>query len=77
MRKKKKQKNSRIPQILGLTVLFVLLFIGWSMLGPQPEIPKPLSQAAADFKQNPKIKNIIDLTGEHLRCKSKDLTVVG
>lgn len=68
MRKKKKQKNSRIPQILGLTVLFVLLFIGWSMLGPQPEIPKPLSQAAADFKQNPKIKNIIDLTGEHAKA---------
>ena len=49
--RKKKQKKNRIPQILGLTVLFVLLFIGWNMLGPQPEIPKPISQAAEDFKK--------------------------
>ena len=56
-RKNKKQKKSRILLILGLTVLFVLLFIGWNMLGPQPEITKPLSQAAEDFKKNPKIKN--------------------
>ena len=60
--RKKKQKKSRIPQILGLTVVSVLLFIGWNMLGPQPEIPKPISQAAEDFKKNPKIENIIDLT---------------
>ena len=60
--RKKKQKKSRLPQILGLTVLFILLFIGWNMLGPQPEIPKPISQAAEDFKKNPKIENIIDLT---------------
>ena len=64
----KKPKKSRIPQILGLTILFVLLFIGWSMLGPQPEIPKPLSQAADDFKKNPKIKNVIDLTGEQAKA---------
>ena len=68
MRRKKKPKKSRIPQILGLTILFVLLFIGWSMLGPQPEIPKPLSQAADDFKKNPKIKNVIDLTGEQAKA---------
>ncbi len=48
MRKKKSLKKNRIPQILGLTLLFVLLFIGFSMLGPQPEIPKPISQAAED-----------------------------
>ena len=64
----KKPKKSRIPQILGLTVLFVLFFIGWSMLGPQPEIPKPISQAADDFKKNPKIKNVIDLTGEQTKA---------
>ena len=34
--RKKKQKKSRLPQIVGLTVLFILLLIGWSMLGPQP-----------------------------------------
>ena len=60
--RKKKQKKSRLPMILGLTVVFILLFTGWSMLGPQPEIPNPLSQAADDFKKNPKIKNVIDLT---------------
>ena len=68
MRRKKKPKKSRIPQILGLTILFVLLFIGWSMLGPQPEIPKPISQAVEDFKKNPKIKNVIDLTGEQAKA---------
>ena len=67
MRRKKKEKKSRIPQILGLTVLFVLLIIGWSMLGAQPEVPKPISQAAEDFKKNPKIKNVIDLTGEQAK----------
>jgi penicillin-binding protein 1A len=66
--RKNKQKKSRIPQIIGLTVLFVLLFIGWNMLGPQPEIPKPISQAAEDFKKNPKIKNVIDLTGEQAKA---------
>ena len=66
--RKKKQKKSRIPQILWLTILFVLLFIGWNMLGPQPEITKPLSQAAEDFKKNPKIKNVIDLTGEETKA---------
>ena len=66
--RKKKQKKNRIPQILGLTVLFVLLFIGWNMLGPQPEIPKPISQAAEDFKKNPKIENIIDLTGSQAKA---------
>lgn len=65
--RKKKQKKSRLPLIAGLTVLFVLLFIGWSMLGPQPEIPKPLTQAADDFKKNPKIKNVIDLTGNQAK----------
>ena len=59
MRKKKSPKKNRIPQILGLTIVFVLLFIGWNMLGPQPEIPKPISQAADDFKKNPKIENIM------------------
>ena len=49
--RKKKQKKSRLPQIVGLTVLFILLFIGWNMLGPQPEIPQPISQAADDFKK--------------------------
>ena len=68
MQRNKKQKKSRIPQILGLTVLFVLLFIGWNMLGPQPEITKPISRAADDFKKNPKIKNIIDLTGEQAKA---------
>ena len=68
MRKKKKPKKSRIPQILGLTVLFVLLIIGWSMLGAQPEIPKPISKAAEDFKKNPKIINVIDLTGEQAKA---------
>ena len=68
MRRKKKEKRSRIPQILGLTVLFVLLIIGWSMLGAQPEIPKPLTQAADDFKKNPKIENIIDLTGQQAKA---------
>ena len=66
--RKKKQKKSRLPQIVGLTVLFVLLFIGWNMLGPQPEIPKPISQAAEDFKKNPKIENIIDLTGSQAKA---------
>ncbi|MBR0292842.1 MAG: transglycosylase domain-containing protein [Acidaminococcaceae bacterium] len=65
--RKKKQKKSRLPQIVGLTVLFILLFIGWSMLGPQPEIPKPLTQAADDFIKNPKIKNVIDLTGNQAK----------
>ncbi len=65
--RKKKQKKSRLPQIAGLTVLFILLFIGWSMLGPQPEIPKPLTQAADDFIKNPKIKNVIDLTGNQAK----------
>lgn len=68
MRRKKKPKKSRIPQIIGLTVLFVLLIIGWSMLGAQPEVPKPISQAAEDFKKNPKIKNVIDLTGEQAKA---------
>ena len=68
MRRKKKPKKSRGPQILGLTVLFVLLIIGWSMLGAQPEVPKPISQAAEDFKKNPKIKNVIDLTGEQAKA---------
>ena len=68
MRKKKSLKKNRIPQIVGLTVLFILLFIGWSMLGPQPEIPKPISQAADDFKKNPKIENIIDLTGQQAKA---------
>ena len=54
--RKKKHKKSRLPQIVGLTVLFILLFIGFSMLGPQPEIPKPISQAADDFKKNLKLK---------------------
>ena len=66
--RKKKHKKSRLPQIVGLTVLFILLFIGWSMLGPQPEIPKPISQAADDFKKNPKIENIIDLTGQQAKA---------
>ena len=66
--RKKKQKKNRIPQILGLTVVSVLLFIGWNMLGPQPEIPKPISQAAEDFKKNPKIENIIDLTGNQAKA---------
>ena len=65
--RKKKQKKSRIPQILGLTVLFVLLFIGWNMLCAQPEIPKPISQAADDFKKNPKIRNVIDLTEKQVK----------
>ena len=71
MRKKKQKKSlkkNRIPQIVGLTLLFVLLFIGFSMLGPQPEIPKPISQAADDFKKNPKIENIIDLTGQQAKA---------
>ena len=68
MRRKKKPKKSRIPQIIGLTALFVLLIIGWSMLGAQPEIPKPLTQAADGFKKNPKIENIIDLTGEKAKA---------
>ena len=68
MRKKKSPKKNRIPQILGLTIVFVLLFIGFSMLGPQPEIPKPISQAADDFKKNPKIENIIDLTGQQAKA---------
>ena len=68
MRKKKSLKKNRIPQILGLTIVFVLLFIGFSMLGPQPEIPKPISQAAEDFKKNPKIENIIDLTGNQAKA---------
>ena len=68
MRKKQQKKKSRIPQILGLTVLFVLLFIGWNMLGAQPEIPKPISQAADEFKKNPKINNVIDLTGEQAKA---------
>ena len=66
--RKKKQKKSRLPQILGLTVLFVLLFIGWSLLGQQPEIPKPISRAADEFKKNPKIKNVIDLTGNQAKA---------
>ena len=70
MRRKKKTKKSRIPQILGLTVLFVLLIIGWNMLGAQPEIPKPISRAAEDFKKNPKIENIIDLTGNQAKAVS-------
>lgn len=70
MRRKKKPKKSRIPQILGLTVLFVLLIIGWNMLGAQPEIPKLISQAAEDFKKNPKIENIIDLTGSQAKAVS-------
>ena len=70
MSRKKKPKKSRIPQILGLTVLFVLLIIGWNMLGAQPEIPKPISQAAEDFKKNPKIENIIDLTGSQAKAVS-------
>ncbi len=61
MRKKKTKKN-RIPKIIGLTLLFVLLFIGWNLTGKQPEIPKPLSQAAEDFKKDPKINNVIDIT---------------
>ena len=68
MRRKKKPKKSRIPQIIGLTVLFVLLIIGWSMLGAQPEVPKPISKAAEDFRQNPKIKNVIGLTGEQAKA---------
>ena len=68
MRKKKSLKKNRIPQIVGLTIVFVLLFIGFSMLGPQPEIPKPISQAADDFKKNPKIENIIDLTGQQAKA---------
>ena len=64
----KKPKKSRLPQIVGLTVLFILLFIGFSMLGPQPEIPKPIRQAADEFKKNPKIKNVIDLTGEQAKA---------
>ena len=71
MRKKKSLKKNRIPQIVGLTVLFILLFIGFSMLGPQPEIPKPISQAADDFKKNPKIENIIDLTGQQAALPDK------
>ncbi len=71
MRRKKKPKKSRIPQILGLTVLFVLLIIGWSMLGAQPDVPKPLTQAADNFKKNPKIENIIDLTGEQAKAVSE------
>ena len=67
MRRKKNEKKSRIPQIIGLTLLFVLLFIGWSILGAQPEIPKPLTQAADNFKKNPKIENFIDLTGEQAK----------
>ncbi|MBQ8920460.1 MAG: transglycosylase domain-containing protein [Acidaminococcaceae bacterium] len=66
--RKKQQKKSRLPQILGLTVLFVLLFIGWNMLGAQPEISKPISRAAEDFKKNPKINNVIDLTGEQAKA---------
>ena len=71
MRRKKKPKKSRVPQILGLTVLFVLLIIGWSMLGAQPDVPKPLTQAADNFKKNPKIENIIDLTGEQAKAVSE------
>ena len=56
--RKKKTKKSRVPQILGLTLLFILLFAGWNMLSSQPEIAKPISKAAEDFTKNPKINNI-------------------
>ncbi|MBQ9319741.1 MAG: transglycosylase domain-containing protein [Acidaminococcaceae bacterium] len=65
--RKKKTKKSRVPQILGLTLLFILLFAGWNMLSSQPEIAKPISKAAEDFTKNPKINNIIDMTGEQAR----------
>ena len=61
--RKKKTKKSRVPQILGLTLLFILLFAGWNMLSSQPEIAKPISKAAEDFTKNPKINNIIDQQG--------------
>lgn len=62
-----KKKKSRLPQILGLTFLFLLAFIGWHMLDIRPEIPKEVARAVEDFKQHPKIKNIIDLTGDKTR----------
>ena len=77
MRKKKTPKKRRLPQILGLTVLFVLLFIGWSMLGPQPKMPEPLRQAADNFKQNPKLKNVIDLTGEQAKAATDKISGAG
>ena len=41
------------------------------MLGAQPDVPKPLTQAADNFKKNPKIENIIDLTGEQAKAVSE------
>lgn len=76
MHRKKKPKKNRIPQILGLTVLFVLLIIGWNMLGPQPEVPRPISRAAEDFKKNPKIRNVIDLTAEQAKTASDKVSDV-
>jgi len=69
--RKRKKKTNRLPLIFGLTALFILLMIGWNLLGTQPEIPKPLSQAAENFKKNPKIKNVIDLTGEKAKAVSE------
>ena len=60
----RKRSTSLIPMILGLTLLIVLGFIGWNTLGPQPKIPETLDRAAEDFKKNPKVHNIIDMTGE-------------
>ena len=65
--RKKKTKKSRVPLILGLTLLFILLFAGWNMLSSQSEIAGPISKAAEDFTKNPKINNIIDMTGEQAR----------
>ena len=65
--RKKKAKKSRIPQILGLTLLLVLLLAGWNMLGPQPEIPRPITQAADHFRKNPKLNNVIDMTGKQVK----------
>lgn len=66
----RRKSTSRIPQILGLTLLIILAFIGWNTLGPQPRIPETLTRAAEDFKKNPKVNNIIDLTGD----KAKEVT---
>ncbi len=66
----RKKSTGRIPQILGLTLLIILAFIGWNLLGPQPQIPEVLTRTAEDFKKNPKVNNIIDLTGD----KAKEVT---
>lgn len=62
-----KKKKNLLPQILILTLLILTAYVGWATPDPSSLLPDSLTRAIQDFRQNPKIKNFIDLTGDAAR----------